>query len=166
MQVPAPPCPHPHVISPQLRSSVRGDFLSQFLNSPGPAVKPKPVHTSGGAVYSESVWNGTSFSSCSHCPRGAREPAMTRGRAGACPMTLSPGELPAVRRCQDTCSSPVAPSSPSNRPCRQSWSLRWANPSAGGTTAAGSLRILCLREETQELLTSSHPRGGATLGRQ
>lgn len=76
------------------------------------------------------------------------------------------GESSWVRRCQDTCSSPVSPSPPSTLPCTHSLSLQWLSPSSGETTMAGSLRILYLRGRSTGVTQSSfksHPSGEATL---
>lgn len=63
-------------------------------------------------------------------PQGAHKPdklhcSSNRGRAVPCPMRLGGIWVRScVRRCQDTCSSPVSPLPPSNPPCTQSLFLQ------------------------------------------
>lgn len=57
--------------------------------------------------------------------------------------------VPAVKRCQDRCSSPDSPSSPSILPCTRIRSLQWASPASGGTTVVGILRILFLGKKSR-----------------
>lgn len=61
-----------------------------------------------------------------------------------------------VRRCRDTCSTPVSPLPPSTLLCTHSLFLQWLSPSSDETTMAGSLHILYLWEEAHVFLSHHH----------